>query len=170
MSWMNFSTSRGRNPPGSGQPVPGTKAASRQSTSKDSQTASAPSHATSRARSAAASDAHLDAVGDGHDRRLALATHLDARARRLPAADADLHQVLGRDVGQVGGVEPRRGVHPLVQVGLLGVDVAVEVDDAEVAAVQVLGDAAGGRVADGVVAAEHDREGPRRRRRARRPW
>ena len=39
-SWMNLSTSRGRKPPGSGQPVPGTKAASRQSTSKLSQTAS----------------------------------------------------------------------------------------------------------------------------------
>ena len=65
----------------------------------------------------------------------------------------------GRHVGDVGGVEPGRGVHALVEVGLLRVDVAVEVDDAELAAVQVLGHAAHGRVADGVVAAEHDREG-----------
>jgi hypothetical protein len=50
-------------------------------------------------------------------------------------------------------------VHPLVEVGLLGVDVPVEVDDPELAAVQVRGDAAGRRVPDGVVAAEHDREG-----------
>jgi hypothetical protein len=52
---MNFKTSRGKKPPGSGQPVPGTNAASRQSTSKDSQTASVPSQATSNARCAAAS-------------------------------------------------------------------------------------------------------------------
>ena len=35
---------------------------------------------------------------------------------RLPAADADLDEVLGAHVGQRGGVEVRRGVHPLVQV------------------------------------------------------
>ena len=53
--WMNFNTSRGRNPPGSGQPVPGTNAASKQSTSKLSHTASTPSQATSSARFAAVS-------------------------------------------------------------------------------------------------------------------
>ena len=47
-------------------------------------------------------------------------------------------------------------MHPLVQVGLLGVDVAVEVDDADVA-VHVRGKAADGGKADGVVPAEHDR-------------
>ena len=52
-------------------------------------------------------------------------------ARHLPAADAELHQVFGRGVGHVGGVEPGAGVHALVQVGLLGVDVAIEVDDAD---------------------------------------
>jgi hypothetical protein len=40
--------------------------------------------------------------------------------------------------------------------------VAVEVDDPEVAAVQVRRDAAGRRVADGVVPAEHHGEGARR--------
>src|ERR1700712_1987340 len=123
---MNLRTSRGRKPPGSGQPVPGTKAASRQSTSKDSPTASTPSQATSSARSAAASmpistqsgtvmivvppsratvtaggaglDAPLDAVGDGHDRRAAVPADLHAGARSLPAADADLNQVLRRHV------------------------------------------------------------------------
>ena len=155
---MNFSTSRGRKPPGSGQPVPGTNAASRQSTSKLSQTASTPSHATSSAFSRRLLDAHLDAVGDGHDRRAALAADLHARPRRLPAADADLHEVLRGHVGDVRGVEPRRRVHALVEVGLLRVDVAVEVDDAELA-VEVLRHAAHRRVADGVVAAEHDGEG-----------
>src|SRR5580658_5692480 len=43
------SASRGRNPPGSGQPVPGTKPASMESTSKDRYTADAPFHATSSA-------------------------------------------------------------------------------------------------------------------------
>jgi hypothetical protein len=51
-------------------------------------------------------------------------------------------------------------VHPLVEFGFLRVDVAVEVDDAELAAAQVLGDGAGGRVADGVVAAQHHRKAP----------
>nr|WP_197946047.1 hypothetical protein [Phytohabitans suffuscus] len=48
-------------------------------------------------------------------------------------------------------------MHPLVEVGLLGVDVPVEVDDAQVA-VEVLGHPAHGGVADRVVAAEHHRE------------
>ena len=47
--------SRGNNPPGSGQPVPGTKPASMQSISKLIQTQSVPSKARSRAKSAAAS-------------------------------------------------------------------------------------------------------------------
>ena len=155
---MNFRTSRGRNPPGSGQPVPGTKAASRQSTSKLSQTASALRHATSSALLGRRLDAHLDAVGDGHDGRLALAADLHAGTRRLPAADADLHEVFGRHVRDVRRVEPRRRVHALVEVGLLRVDVAVEVDDAEVAR-HVLRDAAHRRIADRVVATEDDREG-----------
>jgi len=50
-------------------------------------------------------------------------------------------------------------VHPLVEVGFLGVDVAVEVDDAEVATVQVFGDGSGGRKTDRVVATRHHRKG-----------
>lgn len=50
----------------------------------------------------------------------------------LPATDADLHEVLGRHIGDVGGVEVRRGVHPLVEVGFLDVGVPVDVDDADV--------------------------------------
>ena len=47
--------SRGNKPPGSGQPVPGTKPASMQSISKLIQTQSVPSKARSKANSAAAS-------------------------------------------------------------------------------------------------------------------
>src|SRR5207249_5566953 len=68
-------------------------------------------------------------VPDGEDSRAALAAHLHTGARRLPAADPDLDQVGGRRVRNVRSVEPRGRVHPLVQVGLLGIDVAVEVDD-----------------------------------------
>lgn len=50
----------------------------------------------------------------------------------LPATDADLHEVLGRHVGDVGGVEVGCGVHPLIEVRLLDVGVAVHVDDADV--------------------------------------
>lgn len=50
----------------------------------------------------------------------------------LPSPDADLHEVLGGHVGDVGGVEVGRGVHPLVEVRLLDVGVAVHVDDADV--------------------------------------
>ena len=48
------------------------------------------------------------------------------------------------------------GVHPLVEVRLLGVDVAVEVDDPDVA-VEVRRQPADRREPDRVVAAEHDR-------------
>ena len=85
----------------------------------------------------------------------AFPAHLHARPRRLPAADADLHQVGRGRVLDVGGVEPRRGVHPLVEVGFLRVDVSVEVDDADVA-VHVRRQSADRREADGVIAAEHD--------------
>ena len=84
----------------------------------------------------------------------AFPTHLHPCPRGLPAADADLHQVGRGRVLDVGGVEPRRGVHPLVEVGLLGVDVPVEVDDADVA-VHIRRHAADGGEADRVVPAEH---------------
>ncbi len=96
-------------------------------------------------------------VADGHDRRAATAADLHPGPRRLPAADADLHQVGRRRVLDVGGVEPRRGVHPLVQVELLGVHVPVEVDDPDVA-VEVRREPPDRRVADRMVAAQHDRE------------
>ncbi len=53
-------------------------------------------------------------------------------------------------------MEPRRGVHPLVEVALLGVDVPVEVDDPDVA-VQIRCHPADGRETDRVVPAQDDR-------------
>src|SRR5207244_13016191 len=64
-------------------------------------------------------DAQLDAVGDGHDLGAALASDLHAGTGCLPPADAHLYEVLGGDVGDVGGVVPGGGVHPLVEVGFL---------------------------------------------------
>ena len=88
----------------------------------------------------------------------ALAADLDAGPRRLPSADAYLHKVLGRHIGDVSRVEPGRRVHALVKVGSLGIDVAVKVDDSQVPPIQVLCNAPHCRVSDAVVAAQHDRE------------
>ena len=66
-------------------------------------------------------------------------------------------RLVGGRVRDVGGVEERRAVHPLVEVVLRHVGVAVEVDDADVA-VDVRRQAADIGVADRVVAAEDDRE------------
>ena len=86
-----------------------------------------------------------------------LAGHGRSGAIARPAADADLDQVGGRGVRDVRGVKERRAVHPLVVVVLGQIEMAVEVDDADVA-VEARGDAADIGVADGVVAAEHDGE------------
>ncbi len=50
-------------------------------------------------------------------------------------------------------------MHPFIQVGFLGVDVAIEMDDAHLFIAQVAADAAHGGKADRMVAAENDREG-----------
>src|SRR3979411_783913 len=97
-SWMNFSTSRGRNPPGSGHPVPGTNAASRQSTSKDSHTASAPPPSTPHARSARVLLPLLPAAGPPFYVVPPPAATVPPGRWPLPAADPDLHQVLGWNV------------------------------------------------------------------------
>ena len=83
---------------------------------------------------------------------------LDRGSRDLPAADADLDQVSRGDVRDVGGVKVRGGVHALVQVFLLDVRVPIDVDDADLLG-SARGDAADGGEADGVVAAEDEREG-----------
>ena len=101
-----LSASRGSSPPGSGHPVPGTNPASMTSISKD------------RCRLGVLPcdlECHLgdlfDAdpfdVTDGDDRRLALSADLHPSTGRLPAADADLHQVGRGGVLDVGGVKPR---------------------------------------------------------------
>ena len=81
----------------------------------------------------------------------------DAVAGHLPAADAELHQIGRRDVRQVGRPVPGRGVHALVEVLFLDVDVAVEMDDADALRGHV-GDAAHAGKADRMVAAQHDRQ------------
>jgi hypothetical protein len=83
--------------------------------------------------------------------------HLDPGMVSDPAADTDLHEVRRRNVGQLGGMRPVRRVHPLVHGGLCGVDVAVEVDDAELS-VDVLRERLGVRIPDAVVAADDHRE------------
>ena len=110
---------------------------------------------------------HLLDVGDGQHVGVALSRLGHAVARHLPAADAELHEVGGRHVRQVGRPVPGRGVHALVQVLLLDVDVAVEMDDAD-ALGRALGDAAHAGEADRVVAAQHQRAGRPRRTRGRR--
>ena len=50
-------------------------------------------------------------------------------------------------------------MHPFVQVDLLGVDMAVEVDDAYFLVAEVAADPTHGGKADRVVSAENDREG-----------
>ena len=67
--------------------------------------------------------------GGEHRARDACDERAPRRAARLPAADADLYEVLGPNVWDRGGVKVRRRVHPLVEVGLLDVGVPVEVND-----------------------------------------
>ena len=76
-------------------------------------------------------------------------------------------RLVGRHVRQVGRPEPRRGVHALVEILFLDVDVAVEMDDADPLR-RALRDAAHAGKADRVIAAEHDRQRAGRERHARR--
>ena len=52
-------------------------------------------------------------------------------------------------------MEPRRGVHPLIEVFFLDVGVAVEMDDADFLR-GAFSDAAHARKPDGMIAADHD--------------
>ena len=135
-------TSRGRKPPGSGQPVPGTKPASSESTSKLRKTAFAPLlQATSSAISAALSTPIMTMSS--------IVSTVVPRPRptftpgtwRLPAADAELHEIYRRRIRNVGRVKPRTGVHPLVHVGLLRIDMPIDMNDPD-RAIDVRGDAA----------------------------
>ena len=64
---------------------------------------------------------------------------------------------VGRHVRQVGRPVPGRRVHALVEILLLDVDVAVEMDDADPLR-RALGDAAHAGKADRMIAAEHHRQ------------
>ena len=65
---------------------------------------------------------------------------------------------LAADVRQLGRPIPRRGMHPLVEVLLLHVDMAVEMHDADLLR-RALRDPAHAGKADRVVAAQHQRQG-----------
>ncbi len=77
-------------------------------------------------------DAHGLDVVHGEDVRLAIDHVRHGRAGDLPPPDANLHEILRIHVGEVRGVEVRRGVHTLVEVLLLNVGVTIDVDDADV--------------------------------------
>jgi hypothetical protein len=96
-------------------------------------------------------------VFDRQNERSALPTFLDAGTRHLPTTDAELDQVAHVEMLLVGGPVKRRRVHPLVEVILLCLDVAVEVDDADLLAKGVH-DPTRSREADGVVATQDDRK------------
>src|SRR6266850_4675823 len=98
---------------------------------------------------------HLHAIGDSHDGGLAFTPDLHTGPWRLPAADSDLHEICCRHVGNVRRVKPGCGVHALVEIGVLRVYMPVEVNDAELAAMEMLGNASHSRKAKGMVAAEH---------------
>ena len=50
-------------------------------------------------------------------------------------------------------------MHAFVKIGLLCIHMPIEVNDAELAAVQILGDSPHGRKAKGMVSAKHDGKG-----------
>ena len=103
---------------------------------------------------------HLHAIGDGHDGGLAFTPDLHTGPRRLPAADPDLHEIFCRHVGNVRRMKPWCGMHALVEIGVLRVDMPVEVNDAELAPMEILGHSPHGREAKGMVAAEHHGKRP----------
>src|ERR1700739_2648365 len=98
-------------------------------------------------------------IGLCDDRLVALPSNGYRLARTLPSADADLDEIAGRDVRQIGRMKPRRRVHPLVQVFLLDVRVAIEMKDAD-APGSALCNAAHGWKAYRVIAAENYRQRP----------
>ena len=153
----SFSASRGRKPPGSGQPVPGTKPQSMAVDVEGDVDRVGVLPGEFERDLGGLLEADLLDVGDGQHVGAALARLLHAVARHLPAADAELHEVRRRDVRQVGRPVPGRRVHALVEVLFLDVDVAVEMDDAD-ALRGALRDAAHAGKADRMVAAQHDRQ------------
>jgi hypothetical protein len=104
-------------------------------------------------------DAELLHIGHRDDRSVALACNGYRVARNLPSADADLDEIAGRDIRQIGRMKPRRRMHPLVRVFFLNVCVAIEMNDAD-APGSALRNAAHGWKADRVIAAENYRQRP----------
>ena len=51
-------------------------------------------------------------------------------------------------------------MHPFIQIGLLGVDMPVEMDDADLAVAEMPANASHGWEPDRMIAAQDDREGP----------
>ena len=56
-------------------------------------------------------------------------------------------------------MEPGAGMHPFIQIGLLGIDMPVEMDDADLAIAEMPADPSHRWEADRMVAAQDDREG-----------
>src|SRR5262245_46458334 len=115
----------------------------------------------------------LDVLHGEHARAAPLG-HCGSRPVTVPAADADLNQVLrmavrqanvvhvaviamGGDRALVRGPEPGRRVHPLIHILLLDIDVAIDMDDADIA-VDMWRDAAHIGKAEAMVAATDDGE------------
>jgi hypothetical protein len=92
-------------------------------------------------------NAYFDTVGDGHDGRLPLPPHLYTRSGCMPAADADLDEILGRHVGNIRRVKPGRSVPALVEIRLLRLHMPVKMEDVELPAVQIITDFGPGGVA-----------------------
>src|SRR6185437_4380457 len=98
--------------------------------------------------------------------------YCSSRPVAVPAPDADLHKILwvavrqpdvmhvtvvtvSRDGPLVRGPEPGRGMHPLIHVLFLNIDMSVDMDDADVA-VDVRRDAPNVRKTEAVVASAND--------------
>lgn len=64
---------------------------------------------------------------------VSLPRHLEAGPRAVPAANRDLHEVGRPHVRDIRGMEEMGGVHSLIHVALLDIDMPIEVDDPEIA-------------------------------------
>ena len=150
------SRSREVRPPDSGVPVPGAMPGSTTSTSTERKTPSQSSAAISRASVVEASPDDFGHLEPAH----ALVGHPLEDGRVGPiASEADLEEAVAAD-GSAEDEAPHGGaVTPESAVGVSGVGVGVEVDQGDPAEAVVLGDALGGGVGDGVVAAEDDGDG-----------
>ena len=173
---MISKASRGNRPPGSGDPVPGAKPGSIEIDVEGQVDglAAFPGHLEGNLRELLR--AMLVEVMHGENARAAPLGNGGARPVAVPAADPDLHQVLWMAIGQadivhmavvamrgdaalMGGPEPGRRVHPLIHILLLDIDMAIDVDDADIA-VDMRCDPPDIGKAEAVIAAANDRKDP----------